>query len=351
MVLQEMMENQSVSNKSFGEQLRERVFAEFGKTKGAALASAYEGAKSKLERDVYDEIRGTEPNLSDHGKRHIENVERNVIDLLTKDGNDGVITGLSGIEIYCLGMIVLFHDAGNIFGRSRHHNMVARVFDQVRGKERVVRRERTLVVKAARAHTGLSQDGSHDTLKELSEVEHLEGKPVRLRELAALARFADELAEGPQRTSEFMLENDLYEAGSTIFHEYAASTHILIDRPNGRIVVAYEIIIDRDQADSCRERKLCNFLDFVYTRIVKLNQERQYNRYYSQLLQPFRFTEITMNFHCGEDILETNLVPLRLTDIVVPGEDAKRIPDVDSSYQLDRLVPDLLSRCPQEVPQ
>ena len=49
-------------------------------------------------------------------------------------------------------------------------------------------------------------------LKELAETEQLEGRPVRLRELAAVLRFADELAEGPQRTSEFMQAEGLYES-------------------------------------------------------------------------------------------------------------------------------------------
>ena len=78
-----------------------------------------------------------------------------------------------------------------------------------------------MVVRATSAHTGKAQDGSCDTLKEVAELDHLANRPVRLRELAAILRFADELAEGPQRTSEFMQVEDLYESESknfTIMH-------------------------------------------------------------------------------------------------------------------------------------
>ena len=70
------------------------------------------------------------------------------------------------------------------------------------------------------------------------------GQLVRLRELAAVLRFADELAEGPQRTSEFMQEEGLYDSESQQFHDYANITNILIERQNSRIVITYEIDID-----------------------------------------------------------------------------------------------------------
>ena len=184
--------------KNFDEQLRDKILEEFKGSKGSELASAYEQAQARLKQEVYEEIKGTEPSLSDHGPRHIANVQKNVTLLLS---NDGIIESLSGIEMYCLGMCILFHDAGNIFGRDGHHNKVAEIFDSIRGKDASLLREKTLVVRAARAHTGTTQEGSRDTLKKLAEEEHLEGQRVRLRELAAVLRFADELAEGPQRTS------------------------------------------------------------------------------------------------------------------------------------------------------
>ena len=88
-----------MSGNTFDEQLRERVIEDFGENKGKELASAYEQAQSRLQKDVYPNISGAEPNLSDHGINHILNVQRNVIQLLSDDGE---ISELSGIELYCL---------------------------------------------------------------------------------------------------------------------------------------------------------------------------------------------------------------------------------------------------------
>lgn len=332
-----------MSTNNFDEQLREKVLEQFGNSKGRELASAYEQAQAKLQRDVYENIKGKEPNLSDHGTTHILNVQQNVISLLS---DDGAITDLTGIEIYCLGILILFHDVGNVFGREDHRNKVAEVFDQIRGDEPSLLHEKTLVVRATRAHTGTAQDGSRDTLKEVAKDEHLKGEPIRLRELAAVLRFADELAEGPQRTSDFMQEMQLYDSESRMFHEYASSTNIRIDRGNGRIISTYEITIKADGTDEDRRTQLSQFLNFVYKRILKLNQERQYARYYTNLLDPFKLTEVMFNFHCDGSILETDLMPLKLTDIVVPGDHTKDVVDRDPSYAIEGLVTDLLSKCP-----
>lgn len=332
-----------MSDQYFDEQLRRKILEEFDDDKGRQIASTYEQTQSRL-REIYENIRGSEPSLSDHGSTHILNVKNNVMRLLSD--NNGVLEDLSGIEMYCLGMFILFHDAGNVYGRKNHHEQVGRIFDRVRGEYQSLRREKTLIVRATRAHTGKAQDGSYDTLKELSEIDHLEGRPVRLRELAAILRFADELAEGPQRTSEFMQNEGLYAPESKKFHDYANSTHIFIQRSNNRIVLTYEIIIDINKSDQDRSRYLSDFLKFVYSRIIKLNQERQYARYYSKMLQPFILTEIKFNFHCGNDVLEIDLAPLRLTDIVVPGEPAKQISEINASYSIETLVETLLEECP-----
>lgn len=341
-----MEEHSTVVINSFGEQIRRLLKLELNRDSATKLISAYESAQVKLREQVYPDIRGAEPNLSDHGSRHIENVEENIVSLLSSDGE---INCLSAIELYCLGMMILFHDTGNVLGRANHHNRIVEIYNSIRGNDAALLRERTLVVKGAKAHTGTAQDGSPDTLKELTDHDHLHGKPVRLRTLAALLRFADELAEGPQRTSSFMFEKDLYDRDSRIYHEYASSTHIWIDRQNGRIVVTFEVQLDRNPDGVTRKDHLSRLLMFIYHRILKLNQERQYAKYYCDILQPFRMTEVSFNFHCMENPIELDLPPIRLTDKVVPGEDTRQIAELFPSYELDSLVTDLLARCPEEA--
>ena len=324
-------------NRDFDKQLRKKISDDFEGDKERELISSYDQTQTKLQHQVYPNIQGSEPNLTDHGIKHVLNVQKNTIDLLSDDG----IKKLSGIEMYCLGMLILFHDVGNIYGRDDHQDKVAEVFDSIRGNDISLRREKTMVVSATRAHTGTARDGSRDTLKDIdNEREHLEGQRVQLRELAAILRLADELAEGPQRTSEFMQKEGLYKSESQQFHDYANITHTFIQRSNNRIVLTYEIDIDVNKPD-----KLRNFLSFIFQRIQKLDQERQYTRYYSELLAPFKFTEVTFNFHYGSKTLDIGLSPLKLTDIVVPGDPAKDLTDIDPDYSIDKLVANLLTQC------
>lgn len=325
--------------------LQHKAREDFGEDKAREMISAYDQAQTQLRREIYENIRGSEPSLTDHGTTHVTDVQEKVVALLSESG--GNLADLSGVELYCLAMLVLFHDVGNVYGRKDHQNKIAPIFDKIRGTEPAVRRERTLVVRAARAHTGTAQDGSYDTLKEFGNRENLQGRPVRLRELAAILRFADELAEGPQRTSGFMQEENLYDADSRMHHDYASSTHVLIDRAMGRIAITYEIDLKPDLPEENRREYLSELLTFVYRRLTKLDQERQYVRHYSKLLNPFKSTEAAFNFHCGGEVLDINILPLKLTDkVVIPGEDTVDVATVNDAYAIENLVSRLIRECP-----
>ncbi|RYE27838.1 MAG: FAD-binding protein, partial [Sphingobacteriales bacterium] len=125
---------------------------------------------------------------------------------------------LDGINLYCLGMIILFHDVGNIEGRTGHNKKIAEVYNEVRNKKPEFSQERNCVIRAAEAHTGFSaKDSTTDTLKDVAEVDHIDGKKIHLRELATLLRLADECAEGHQRTSDYLNKTGVYDDGSQIY--------------------------------------------------------------------------------------------------------------------------------------
>jgi hypothetical protein len=122
----------------------------------------YTMCKNKLFGSILEWIRTNEPNLTDHGPDHIDNVLNNVYKLVEVDIENG---HFSGLDLYIMCMAVLFHDVGNIFSRDKHNQNIQPVikeFDQILD----VKRERQVVVKAGRAHSGKSGD---DTLRELDE--------------------------------------------------------------------------------------------------------------------------------------------------------------------------------------
>lgn len=269
--------------------LQEALIREYGQDQGSNYYSDYTTARNYLVGEIFSEIKGKEPNLSDHSAEHVANVLKNVWYLLGE--NPDILTPL---ELYCLCLIVLFHDAGNIEGRHNHNNKIAGIYNTIRNRNAKYNQERFIVLKAARAHCGFAIDNTRDTLKDVDKITNIDGNPIRLQELASILRFADELAEGPQRTSDYMCKTGAYTKESQLFHQYASITNIFIDRHGERIALTYNIDILSSNNQTIENFK--NLMQFTYQRIIKLDEERRYTKHYSELLLPFKKTEIKFNF-------------------------------------------------------
>ena len=258
--------------------------------------SLYVSARTILLEEVLEDIRGREPNLTDHGPRHIQHVLENVSKLLEGDPDY-----FSPIEHYILGLSVLFHDVGNLHGRKDHSKRIARFYDHVRKAPRFAQ-EKALVVRISQAHTGQALNGSRNTLADVPEVWQLDGEPVKTREIAAIVRFADELAEGRQRTSEYLRKHGLYEAGSAPYHDYSSATDITIDRQNERIAITYQFSFSTRGDLEEELSRLKEFLKFAGRRLAKMDVERRYAR-----------------FHCPKPLIAFRRISACL-DIQVDGE-------------------------------
>lgn len=306
----------------FERHMFERLVAELGNERAISMRSQFVVARDKVLHEIKN-IQGVEPQLSDHGPEHISNVLENVMSLIS---SDHAIHGLTARELYILGLVVLFHDVGNLFGRVDHHHRIGEVYDWARGVDSVTRREKTLILRAASAHTGVTRSGSKNTLAEVDLSDHFDGKPIALRTIASILRLADELAEGPQRTTEFFRTIIGYEPTSQKFHQYAACTHVSVDRASGRLRLTYEFQLNDFElpAKPSRIDDLTGFLEFVLHRVSKLDDERRYTRFYCPLLDAFRQTDVAMNFYSGARPLEFGL-NFQLDDLVVPGQ-------VDSTF-------------------
>lgn len=302
------------------------------------LTLGFKVAWQRLTTGVYPEIKAAEPDLSDHSAEHVANVLNNAGYLTLLEAG----CALGAMDAYLLGMAILFHDVGNLFGRTGHHQKLGEVFDYVRGTDASVRREKTLVLLVARAHTGFAVDGSPDTLIEVPREDHLYQARVRPRDVASILRFADELAEGPQRTSEFRRRQKLYEISSEVYHDYASITNVYIDRLGERIVLTYEISLDDlGGVDDC-ELRLRKLLEFSYERIDKLDQERKYAKFYADILSPFKKTEISLVFHSGGRVLPVGLPTIVLDDKTVPGQNSRRLADLHPIFEVGSLAPMVL---------
>ncbi len=234
----------------------------------------YVTARTTLLDDILDNIRGSEPHLTDHGPRHIEHVLKNVFKLL-----EGDLQHFNPLEHYILGLSVLFHDVGNLYERKDHNKRIARFYDYVRTADKFAQ-EKALVVQIAQAHTGEALNGSRNTLADVPPLSQLDGEPIKAREIAALVRLADELAEGRQRTSEYMLRHGLYTPDSLPYHEYSAATDITIDKGNDRIAVTYQLQIDSQAGLEDEIQRTKRLLQFACDRLAKMDLERRYARFH-----------------------------------------------------------------------
>jgi hypothetical protein len=323
--------------------LETTLLEKLGNEKGKNYYSDYQSARKYLFEDIMPNIKGIEPDLTDHSEKHIGNVLDNVWHLLTINDNEikteKGIDSLSCYELYVLCLSVLFHDVGNINGRNNHSVKISDIYDKVRNKNTKYNSERSLILKATKAHCGEAKDGTKDTLKEIDKsCQSLSGEPIQLLDIASILRFADELAEGPQRTSDYMVDKNKFKKKSIIYNRYAQITDILIDRGTGRIVLTYRINIKGKT-----KKELTELLQFTYERIIKLDEERKYTKFYSQFLTPFKQTEITFEFRNEEKDIEIDgLKKMILPDTcVVPGTQKINASDLISQFdalKIDELI-------------
>lgn len=294
------------------EYMHKKLSDDFNSREAEKYYNQYCTARTYLEEQIFPYIPMAEPGLTDHTEKHIEDVLKRTWLIIDKE-----IGSFDAAELYLLCICILFHDCGNVHGRDGHEKNIVDIFDEIVGSNSSRFQERKLVLSIVKAHSGKSKKGDGDTLIEVGETSSLYDQKIKLREISSILRFADELAEGPQRTSDYILEHNvimkssgeepIIKKESLIYHKYASVTNIFIDKGNGRIALTYNIEIPVSQVT------FSELLNYIYKRIVKLDAERRYCKYYAPSLEKFKRTEAKINICSkGEDIIE--IPPIELGD-------------------------------------
>lgn len=308
-------------NTSYEIAMKSYFTAKLGSFKGEELYYDYTSVRNSMESDnFFDEIKGQEPNLSDHSAKHIQDVFERTYKVIGEEN----FKSFTVHEIYCLALMILFHDVGNIFGRKGHDSKerIAVIYNKYRNNASNYRDERRVVIEGASAHTGQSKNGSNDTLKSVNE-DSIRGERIDLQELASILRFSDELAEGKQRTCSFLLEQKLIDKASEIYHLYAQITDIRIDRNLERISIAYHMDIPK-KFTIAEQKKLKDLIGFTYKRAVKLDIERRYTKNYSRIIEKFKYVVVQYNFTLEEIPFDFELNKVTFEDqYPIPGSQIK----------------------------
>ncbi|WP_339695842.1 hypothetical protein [uncultured Marixanthomonas sp.] len=245
---------------------------------------------------IYNEIKNEQDFdkviwLNDHGPKHIKAVIERASQLLDtgKDDIQNFIYSLNAREVFLLLNAIQVHDIGNFYGRHNHEN---RVLDAIKNGLTPILFDITEVKyinDIARVHGGKVKykDGSKDknTIRTIRKEIMSNSYPIRLQMLAAILRFADELAEEKQRADINSLENGSLPKGSEVFHAFSACIDsINVNHPKSTVEVHLKIpkkYVTRTFGKLVFEegkKRIINvfLLDEIYKRILKMHYERIY---------------------------------------------------------------------------
>lgn len=260
-------------------------------------------------KEIYPNIARIEPDLTDHGESHIQDVLINVYSILedSYELSQEKYNKYTPLELYVLCMAVLIHDIGNLHHREGHEKTLTKIFNP-RIFPHIDRAEMKIITDIAKAH-----GGKGDTIAKLS-TDQLYGKRINSQCIAAVVRFADELAEGPQRTSQYMIDNGMISEDSIVYHHYAS----ILKKPaicQNNIILEYNVFVDEYS-----EVELISLLQITFKRIDKLNYERIYCGCYSEHIQKLQKVVVQMNFYENQESfdpiqMETNQTKYELTNL------------------------------------
>ena len=273
----------------------------------------YIGMKNYLEDEYYRWIQAECPYFTDHGERHIASVIQSTSQLL-QPHLKARSSELSSLDLFLILVSILWHDVGNVYGRSGH---AARVAEMTKDLKKIgfpnpdVHR---LVVEISKAHSGNEGLSTPRDREDCSTAKKT--YTVFPSALAAVVRFADEISENRTRASEELLPSVPNE--NRIYWEYALCVAASVADPlRQRVRVTYSIpqssAAKKFQCEDYPERfgnSEVSLIHYIICRVEKINTERVYcsphfNRYVNmrELEVSLTLTHDTQRIATHEDTL------------------------------------------------
>ena len=207
--------------------------------------------------------------LTDHGSGHVATVIRRIDDLTHSNGR----CNLSPYESYLILLAAHIHDVGNVSGRNDHEKRAKEILFQLEsayvGNDTV---EKRMIYDIAMAHGGrVASDGSRDTIGRLPH-------DRRIKMLAAILRFADELADDNTRTTRFVTQNvQTVAPDSSVYHMYAGRlSPPQIDHHSATVTLTFELLEEHLTTRYNKDGAQVYLLDEILARTLKTHREQVY---------------------------------------------------------------------------
>jgi hypothetical protein len=219
--------------------------------------------------------------LNDHGPDHIKTVIERASHLL----NNGDRLLLNAKEIFLLLNAIQLHDVGNFYGRVNHEKKVIEAIRDGLSPALFDATEVKYVNDIASVHGGkiVYKDGiqSKDTISRIQPEIKTDGYDVKLQVLAAILRFADELADDHNRADTKSLNEGKIPKGSEIFHAYASCLDTVRIEHSKKWVelhfkVPKEYTLRKFGKIDGRRIKYVFLIDEIFSRAMKMHFERIY---------------------------------------------------------------------------
>ena len=234
---------------------------------GALLTSAKSGVP-------YDSL----VYLNHHGKGHVELVMNRAAALIDRCEE---IQKPSGFELFLLLCAIQLHDIGNIHGRENHTMSFKNEFFGIAQSCFITEPGlKEMIFQISCVHGG-AINGNYDTIIHLHSKVKLLNHDVNPRFLAAMLRFADELADDYSRAKVI----DKIPEESKIFHAYSETLHSVCIEKNlndsaHHILLHYFLTRDAAVHLYSRKRKQSleeiSLIEEILDRTEKVERERRY---------------------------------------------------------------------------
>jgi hypothetical protein len=256
---------------------------------GKNYVSYYKSFKDFLDREIHPEIKPVmsreDPHiyLNDHSEKHVAMVIEKATFLLSGIPDKDALTPY---EIFILLTAIQIHDAGHLINANRDTHAIdtSKIINELDKNISVL--ERKIIFDVARAHSG-----KNDLIGAQKEFIDISGESVRFRLIAAILRFADELADGKARASNYLLKIDRLPVESVIFHTFSScldsfKINIESHEVNMTFCVNEEQVCniykkqktDKKTGDIILED--CLLINEIYSRTLKtFNEALYYNRF------------------------------------------------------------------------
>ncbi len=282
------------------------------------------GDKADKIRDLEQQIE-SDPAiyLNQHGVGHVEKVIEKVTGLIKEFRLDMPTSS----ELFILLCSIQIHDIGNIFGREGHERSFQKLFHDIAKPiipDTVTRR---LILKIAQVHSG-KINGSKDTISNANLSMDRDWFDQKIREpmLAALLRFADELADDSTRYDSIAYDLGSIPERSLIYHAYSRSLHAVNigkNPINKSCYVSLKYYLDTDTVAKEYNKNGSSILliDEIFARTRKMEQERRYCMRFLSTYLPLTEIHVCIQIDSDYDLMHPVLISYTLKEDGYPNDD------------------------------